>query len=387
MAPKRRRANGEGAVYRRPSDGLWVGMLDLGIVDGRRRRKAVYGQTEREALQKLSTLRVAHDRGIDLLAPALTVGQWLDTWLSDIKGFDGTRPRTLTLYEGLAERYVKPVIGGVRLDKLTPAHVQRLVTETRNGRTSRGTPPSASTLRHVYKLIRNALGDAYRMELVTRNVATQVKAPPIDRQRRVGLDVAEAERLFEVISGERLEALYVLALMTGLRRGELLALRWDDIDLGSRQLHVRRAMQRVDGKLQVVEPKTSSSRRTVVLPRLAVRHLQEHKKRQDAERQALGEAWREHGLVFASSIGTPVEPRNVNRRWDELRRRAGLDWLRLHDLRHGCATLLLAKGVPDRVIMEVLGHAEIGVTMNTYAHVLPVLRQEAADAMDELFGA
>ena len=114
MAPKRRRASGEGAVYRRPTDGLWVGMLDLGIVDGRRRRKAVYGQTEREALQKLGTLRVAHDRGINLLAPALTVGQWLDTWLSDIKGFDGTRPRTLTLYEGLAERYVKPVIGGVR---------------------------------------------------------------------------------------------------------------------------------------------------------------------------------------------------------------------------------------------------------------------------------
>ena len=244
MAPKRRRARGEGAVFRRASDGLWVGVLDLGVVDGRRRRKAVYGQSEREVLQKLNTLRTAHDRGIDLLAPALTVGQWLDVWLSDIKGFDGTRPRTLTLYEGLADRYVMPVIGGLRLDKLTPAHVQRLVTETRNGQTSRGTPPSASTLRHVYKLIRNALGDAYRMELVTRNVATQVKAPPIDRQRRVGLDVAEAER-FEVISGERLEALYVLALMTGLRRGELLALRWDDIDFGSRQLHVCRAMQRV----------------------------------------------------------------------------------------------------------------------------------------------
>jgi integrase len=242
-------------------------------------------------------------------------------------------------------------------------------------------------LRHVYKLVANALGDAYRMELVTRNVATQVKAPQIDRQRRVGLDVAEANRLFDVINGERLQALYVLALTTGLRRGELLALRWDDIDLRSRQLRVCRAMQRIDGKLQIVEPKTSSSRRTVVLPRLAVRHLQEHKKRQHAERKALGAGWREHGLVFASSIGTPVEPRNVNRRWDELRQRAGLDWLRLHDLRHGCATLLLAKGVPDRVIMEVLGHAEIGVTMNTYAHVLPVLRQEAADAIDELFGA
>ena len=115
---------GEGSVYRRASDGLWVGMLDLGVVDGRRCRKTVYGQTEREALQKLSTLRAAHDRGIDLLAPAVTLGQWIDVWLSDIKGFDGTRPRTLTLYEGLAERYVKPVIGGVRLDKLTPAHVR-----------------------------------------------------------------------------------------------------------------------------------------------------------------------------------------------------------------------------------------------------------------------
>jgi integrase len=145
-------------------------------------------------------------------------------------------------------------------------------------------------------------------------------------------------------------------------------------------------MQRVDGKLQTAELKTASSRRTVVLPRLAVRHLQEHKKRQDAERLALGDAWREYGLVFASTVGTPVEPRNVNRRWDELRRRAGLDSLRLHDLRHGCATFLLAQGVPARAIMEVLGHAEIGVTMNTYAHVLPVLRQEAADAIDELFG-
>jgi integrase len=308
-------------------------------------------------------------------------------WLSEIKAFDGTRPRTLTLYKGLAERYVKPVIGSVRLDKLSPAHVQRLVTETRNSRTARGTPPSASTLRHVYKLIRNALGDAYRMELVTRNAATQVKAPPLNNNRRSSLGLAEAKRLLDVVEGERLEALYVLALTTSLRRGELLALRWDDIDIASRQLQVRRAMQRVGGKLQIVEPKTTSSQRTVVLPRLAVRHLLDHKKRQDAERLARRDSWREHGLVFASTIGTPIEPRNVNRRWDELRRKAGQDWLRLHDLRHGCATFLLAKGVPDRVIMEVLGHAEIGVTMNTYAHVLPVLRQEAADAIDELFGA
>jgi integrase len=158
-----------------------------------------------------------------------------------------------------------------RLDRLTPAHVQRLVLETRNGQTSRGSAPSTATLQHVHKLIRNALADAYRMELVTRNVATQVKTPPMNNQRRPDLGLAEAKRLLQVIDGERLEAPYVLALTTGLRRGELLGLRWDDIDLSSRQLHVRRALQRVDGKLQMVEPKTSTSVRAVVPPRIAVR--------------------------------------------------------------------------------------------------------------------
>lgn len=261
-----------------------------------------------------------------------------------------------------------------------------LIAETRNAETSRKRTPSAATQRHVHKLIRNALGDALRLELVTRNVAAQVKAPPMARQRRPDMTVEDARRLMQVIEGERLEAFYVLALTTGLRRGELLGLRWSDVDLNSRQLHVRRALQRVAGELRFVEPKTSTSLRVVVLPKLAVRHLVRHKARQDAERLALGPARQDYGLVFASSRGTPLEPRNVNRRWDELRERAGLDWLRLHDLRHGCATFMLAAGVPPRTIMEVLGHSEIGVTMNTYTHVVAQLREDAADAIDRLLG-
>src|SRR5215470_6260219 len=136
-------------------------MLDLGIVHGKRRRKTVYGQTEREVLDKLRKLRVAHDRGVDLLVPAQTIAQWLDAWLADVKSFDGTRPATLTLYRGLADRYIKPVIGSVQLSKLTPAHVQRLISVSRTTQTARGRPPSAATLRHVYKLVRNALADAY----------------------------------------------------------------------------------------------------------------------------------------------------------------------------------------------------------------------------------
>jgi integrase len=206
-------------------------------------------------------------------------------------------------------------------------------------------------------------------------------------QRRPDLTVEQARHLLEVIKGERLEAFYVLALTTGLRRGELLGLRWADVDLNSRQLHVRRALQRVGGKLRFVEPKTSTSVRVVVVPKLAVRHLAQHRARQDAERLARGAAWRDHDLVFASSVGTPIEPRNVNRRWDELRERASLDWLRLHDLRHGCATFMMAAGVPARTIMEVVGHSEIGVTMNTYTHVLAQLREDAADAIDRVLGA
>ena len=189
-----------------------------------------------------------------------------------------------------------------------------------------------------------------------------------------------------MIEGERLEAFYVLALTTGLRRGELLGLRWDDIDMSSRQLQVRRALQRAGGRLQFVEPKTASSLRVLVIPKLATIHLERHRARQDEERRLLGAAWQDYGLVFASSVGTPLEPRNVNRRWDELRERGGLHWLPLHDLRHGCATFMLAAGVPARTIMDVLGHSEIGVTMNTYTHVLMQLREDAADAIDGVLG-
>lgn len=215
MPRKSRPRRGEGTVYQRTSDGLWVGMLDLGLAGGKRRRKTIYGTSENDVLQKLSKLQVARDRGLDLLAPSWTVGQWLDVRLSEIKKFDGTRPATLTLYKGLAERYVKPVIGGLRLDKLTPTHVQRLVTETRATPTSRGTPPSTTTVQHVYKVVRNALADAYRMELVTRNVAAQVKTPPLIRDRRPDLTADDAKRLLSIIQGERLEAFFVLALTTG----------------------------------------------------------------------------------------------------------------------------------------------------------------------------
>lgn len=174
----------------------------------------------------------------------------------------------------------------------------------------------------------------------------------------------------------------MLGLTMGLRRGEVLGLRWDDVDLYTRTLRVQRALQRVGGEVRLVEPKTRSSRRPLPIPLLAVKALEQHRIRQDEEREVAGDSWRSTGLVFATRLGGPVEPRNLNHRFEELRRRAGLPWLRLHDLRHACATFLLAHGVDPRTVMEILGHTTIRQTMDRYGHALPERVRAAADAMD-----
>lgn len=179
----------------------------------------------------------------------------------------------------------------------------------------------------------------------------------------------------DALRGHRLEALYVCALTIGLRRGELLGLRWSDVDLDGGTLTVRQTVLRVDGQLRFNRPKTDRSLRTV--PTLEL--LRRHRDRQAVEREAAGERWQEFGLVFPSKVGTPIEPDNLDRTWYKIRAAAGLEWLRLHDLRHACATFLLASGASARTVMNLLGHSQIALTMNTYAHVLPEIERAAVD--------
>ena len=237
----------------------------------------------------------------------------------------------------------------------------------------------------IHGVLRVALSDAERLDLVPRNVAKVVRPPSLARQERRSLTPDEARAFLAVIAGDRLEALFVVALTTGLRRGELLGLRWEDVELGERTLRVRRAVQRSGGELRFVEPKTHRSRRSLPLPLLAADSLELHRARQVTERLA-SSVWQDPGIVFATSIGTLLEPRNVNHRFEQFRVAAGLPWLRLHDLRHACATFLLAQGVEPRTVMEILGHSTIRLTMDTYGHVLPDRLHTAADAMDRTFG-
>lgn len=196
----------------------------------------------------------------------------------------------------------------------------------------------------------------------------------------------EAKQLLAAAEDDRLGALYSVALALGLRQGEALGLSWEDVDFESRRLHIRHGLQRIAGELRLVEPKTRQSRRTIALPLVVIDALQHHKARQSQDRLLAGTRWHETGLVFTSTIGTPIEVGNLRRSFWRLLDKAGLPRMRFHDLRHSCASLLLVQGVSARVVMETLGHSNISITMDTYTHVLPELQRQAADAMDRALG-
>jgi integrase len=284
------------------------------------------------------------------------------------------------MYCHLTTKHLIPNLDRVPLEKLSPEHVQALL----RAKTDEGLAPR--TVHHLRALLRIALNRAMRWGLVVRNVAALADSPRIERFDVRMLAPAEAKQLLAAAEDDRLGALYSVALALGLRQGEALGLSWEDVDFGSRRLHVRHGLQRIAGKLRLVEPKTRQSRRTIALPGVVTEALHHHKAVQTQERLLAGTRWQETGLVFTSTIGTPIEVGNLRRQFWKLLDKAGLPRMRFHDLRHSCASLLLVQGVPARVVMETLGHSNISITMDTYTHVLPELQRQAADAMDRALG-
>ena len=378
MSSRGRRSKGEGTVYKRP-DGTWVAQVDLGWVGGRRRRRTVYAKTERAVLAKRDEVRAQITKGVDLTAPPKTLTQWLTEWLTTVKSSDGTGPATIARYDQIARVHLIPQLGTVKLAALTPRHVQSLLLKLQG-------VAAPATIVKVHGVLRNALADAERMDLVSRNVAKAVRPPRLSRTERRSLTPAEAGTLLSHLKGDRLEAVFIVALSTGLRRGEVLGLRWQDVDLEGRVLFVRQALQRVDRALKMVPPKTHRSSRPIPLPQFAVTAFSQQKVRQANDRRLVGRAWEDGGLVFTTEIGTPLEPRNVNRRFYAARSAAGLEWVRLHDLRHAFATFLLDQGEGLRTVMDLLGHSTIRLTADTYGHVLPSRARKAADVIDKVLG-
>jgi integrase len=373
-----RRGHGEGAIYQRESDGKWCASVDLGFLNGKRRRKIIYGKTRKEVADKLKALHRDQAAGLDIAPSQQTVKAFLETWLEQtVKRFN--RPRTYDKYAADIKYHIIPAIGNRQLAKLTPEHVQTML----NALADAGL--SYNSVRNVRAALRRALNQAMRHGYIQRNVATLVDVPGDVSFTAEPLNEEQARWLLEVVRSHRLEALYRIALGLGLRKGEILGLLWEDIDFDAATLRVTGSLQRQNGHLERSATKTDASVRTVALPPILLKILRKHRARQQKERTTC-ERWHETGYVFTSTIGTPLEPSNMIRHFKASLRKAGLPkTTRFHDLRHTCATLMIKRGIHARAVMDVLGHAQISTTMNTYAHVLEEVQREAVSVLDALF--
>jgi integrase len=368
-----RRGRGEGSISLR-KDGRWEGRVDLGWHTGKRRRVVVYGATRAEAASKVVVLLRERQQGLLSSSPSQSLSTYLDSWLTSIEG--RVRPKTLVSDRMYVRRHILPTLGKLRLDRLTPQHVQALL----DLKTRAGLAPQSVV--HIRGVLRRALNRAMRYGWVVRNSAALADPPKLERTPIKPFSPDEAREFLDAVVGDPLEGLYSLALTTGLRQGELLGLRWEDVDLDGATVRVNHALQRYGGELHMVPPKTARSRRIVSIPEVAARALRAHRFRQLQDWRRAGDRWQDRGLVFATRWGTPIEPRNATRSFKRVLARVGLREIRFHDLRHSCATLLLVQGVSPRVVMEILGHSQIGLTMNTYSHVALDLQREAAGRMD-----
>ena len=371
----RKRGNGEGSITRR-KDGLYMARYTVETAIGAK-RKTLYGKTRGEVSEKLTKAMADRDDGLVFDADNLKVGEYLERWLVD-SVLDTVRPTTYERYEQIVRIHVRPALGSVKLKNLTPVHVRGLYREKLEAGLS------ARTVQYIHVTLHKALKQAVQDGLIPRNATEAVKAPQVRREEMRPLSAEQVKVLLEVARGDRLEALYVLAIHTGLRQGELLGLKWEDVDLESGTLRVRRTLVTAKGGPVLTAPKTKGSRRSVKLTQGAVEALRSHLKHQLQEIDRAGSLWRENGLMFASESGEPLDRRYLTScRYKALLKRAELPIIRFHDLRHTCATLLLSKNVNPKIVSEMLGHASIAITLDTYSHVLPNMRDQAAAAMEE----
>lgn len=369
-----KRVYGEGSVFQRKEDGMWIASYPITNASGKRVPKRKTAKTEEEANALLEGMQKDAAQGLVMSTKEQTTGQFLEAWLKDT-----VRPtlaaKTHADYSDTFMRHIEPHIGRVPLARLTPQDVQRMIAAV-----AKATSPQMAL--RARRTLRTALTRAVKWGYITRNVAGLTDAPKTPHREMTALDPAQARELLKAVQGDRLEALYTVALALGLRQGEALGLRWQDVDMESRTLTVRNQLQRVDGKPTLVEPKTARSRRTLTLPTLAVDALRRHRVRQLEERLWAGSRWQEGGFVFTSTIGTPVDKPNLQKQFREHVTKAGLPPIRFHDLRHSAASLLAAQGATARDVMETLGHTQIATTMNLYTHVFTERKTELAAMMD-----
>ena len=376
---QRRRGWGEGSVYER-KDGKFVAQVSyLDEASGKRRYRRATAATRRLAVAKLKELEA--QAATEGAQTPITFENFFRAWVADVLP-EQVKESTRENYLTIAKAYLFPALGRLPLERVSPAEIQRILRSIADS----GRSPRTAQL--AYAVLHRSLEYAVRSDQLANNPCSKVDRPRSKSREMATLSRAELDALLRAATDDRLGAIFVLAVSTGMRKGELLALKWSDVDLDRAELHVRSTLRRSPDKGLVTDaPKTRQSRRVVVLPALATSALGAHKRRQAEEQLEAGPAWHRTGHVFATEIGTPIDPRNLDRTWHRVREAAGIsDSVRFHDLRHSAATFLLESGVPIEIISKLLGHSGVRVTADVYGHLTRRLQEAAAAAMDGVLG-
>jgi len=363
-----RRPRGEGSVRRR-RDGKW----EVRLWVGSRRLQRTLG-TQREALAVRDELRATARAGV--VPSRYTVGDALSDYLGHGRNIRGWAPSTARSYESAIRLHIRPILGRRKLGKVTVPDVQRTLNQLTEG------GHSARHVAHIRGVLRAAIAHAMRMELVERNVAALATVPPTRRPEFAVLSAEQIRQLRLALEEHRLNALFTTGALLGLRRGELIGLKWIDVDLDRRTLVVRRTGTRIGGQYVEGPPKSARSRRTIMLPLMLVDELRQHRARVQAERLQVGPIWEDEDRVFPNQRGGPLGATTIRKALNRATDRAGLPHLRVHDLRHSAATMLAAAGGSLSAAQELLGHATQSLTADLYAHVLDEQRRETAERID-----
>lgn len=352
----------------------WTAYWFIRTADGRRLQKSRGGfRTRRDAQAHLTTVLGQVLDGTWREPRNITVAEFLrQHWLPSLT----QRRSTKSSYTTTAEKWIVPHIGGVLLPQLTPQHVQRLLETLAESGSRNGTELSSRSVQYAHTVLKMALQHAVAQGFIPRNPMAAMKRPKARSKTMEYWKADEAAAFLDHVAGDRLRTMWLLFLARGFRRGELVGLRWQNVDLDAGRLSVIDTIVVVDGDAEDSQPKTDRGRRSVPLDADLVAALTSHRRRQLKERLAWGEGWVDAGLVFTREDGTPLHPETVSSRFETLSRRAGLRKIRLHDLRHTAATLALQAGIPVKVVSEWLGHSSVAITLDIYSHVIPSMGEE-----------